>query len=75
MHSLSPIVMVCHLTVCMKMVNVFEIFIACFSGSNQTPEVTSMKYCNGLLLGVGTSTGHVSEDLIKLIFKQLLMAP
>ncbi|CAB4019938.1 Nucleolar 10, partial [Paramuricea clavata] len=29
------------------------------SGSSQIPEVTAMKYCNGLLLGVGTSTGHV----------------
>ncbi|XP_028417056.1 nucleolar protein 10-like [Dendronephthya gigantea] len=29
------------------------------SGSTRIPEVTSMKYCNGLLLGVGTSTGHV----------------
>ena len=36
-------------------------FNACFSGSNQIPEVTAMKYCNGLVLGVGTNTGHVCD--------------
>ena len=36
-----------------------HIFIAVFSGSSMIPEVTAMKYCNGLSLGVGTSTGHV----------------